>query len=133
MLVKNRARLEELRRRGEGPALVPAVVLAEALTGNHRRDFHENRLLRTCDVHTIDESISRSAAALRTAVGGTRPPSAVDAIVVALADHVGGAAVLTGDLRGPSGPGTTCRARDPGGSYLRSTLAYTLLAAPWGR
>jgi len=99
MLVGNRARLEELRRRGEWPALVPAVVLAEALTGNHRRDFHENRLLRACDIHTIDESISRSAAALRTAVGGARPPSAVDAIVVAVADHVGGAAVLTGDLR----------------------------------
>lgn len=99
MLVKNRARLEELRRRGEWPPLVPAAVLTEALTGDHRRDFHENRLLRTCDVRSIDEAISRKGAALRNKVRGVRAPSAVDAIVVALADEVGGAAVLTGDLR----------------------------------
>lgn len=99
LLVENRARLEELRRRGEWPALVPAVVLAEALTGDHRRDFHENRLLRTCDVRSTDEAISRKGAALRSAVGGARTPSAVDAIVVALADQVGGATVLTSDLR----------------------------------
>jgi len=30
-------------------------------------------------------------------VGGRRTPSAVDAIVVALADRLGGATVLTGD------------------------------------
>ena len=98
MLVEHRARLEELRRRGEWPALVPAVVLAEALTGDHRRDFHENRLLRTCDIRATDEVIARRGAALRTAVGGTRSPSAVDAIVVALAEDVGGATVLTGDI-----------------------------------
>lgn len=99
LLVENRARLEELRRRGEWPALIPAVVLTEALTGDHRRDFHENRLLRTCDVHSTDEALARTGALLRTAVGGVRKPSAVDAIVVALADAVGGATVLTGDLR----------------------------------
>lgn len=99
LLAGNRARLEELRRRGEWPALVPAVVLTEALTGDHRRDFHENRLLRTCEVLSTDESLARKGAALRTAVGGVRKPSAVDAIVVALADSVGGATVLTGDLR----------------------------------
>lgn len=99
MLVKNRARLEELRRRDQWPALVPAVVLAEALTGDHRRDFHDNRLLRTCDIRSTDEAISRQGAALRTAVGRVRSPSAIDAIVVALADDVGGATVLTGALR----------------------------------
>ncbi len=99
MLVKNRARLEELRRRGEWPALVPAVVLTEALTGDHRRDFHEDRLLRTCDVRTTDEALARKGATLRTAVERARAPSAVEAIVVALADEVGGATVLTGDLR----------------------------------
>jgi len=99
MLVRSRARLEELRRRGEWPALVPAVVLTEALTGDHRRDLHENRLLRTCDVRPTDEALARKAAALRTAVDRARAPSAVDAIVVALADDVGGATVLTGDLR----------------------------------
>ncbi|MGI8683670.1 MAG: hypothetical protein ACR2MO_00945 [Acidimicrobiales bacterium] len=98
MLVRHRALLEELRRRGEWPALVPSVVLTEALTGDHRRDFHENRLVKTCDVRTVDEALSRKGAALRTAVGAARSPSAVDAIVVALADDVGGATVLTGDL-----------------------------------
>lgn len=99
LLAENRARLEELRRRGEWPALVPAVVLTESLTGDHRRDFHENRLLRTCEVLSTDEALARKGAALRTAVGGVRRPSTVDAIVVALADVVGGATVLTGDLR----------------------------------
>lgn len=99
LLAENRARLEELRRRGEWPALVPAVVLTEALTGDHRRDFHENRLLRTCEVLSTDETLARKGAALRTAVGRVRKPSAVDAIVVALADAAGGATVLTGDLR----------------------------------
>ncbi len=97
MLVKNRARLAELRRRAEWPALVPAVVLTEGLTGDHRRDFHENRLLRSCDIRATDEAVARKAAALRTAVARARVPSAVDAIVVALADDVGGATILTGD------------------------------------
>ena len=102
MLARSRSRLEVLRRRGEWPAIVPAVVVTEALTGDHRRDFHENRLLHTCDVRPVDEDLARQAAALRSAVAGRRVPSAVDAIVVALADDVGGASVLTsdrGDLR----------------------------------
>jgi len=28
-------------------------VLAEALTGDHRRDFHTNHLLRTCQVRSV--------------------------------------------------------------------------------
>ena len=44
MLAKSRARLEELRRRGEWPAVIPAVVLTESLTGDHRHDYHENRV-----------------------------------------------------------------------------------------
>lgn len=99
MLAANRARLEELRRRGEWPAIVPSVALTEALTGDHRRDFHENRLLRTCDIRPADEELARKGAVLRTAVGGPRIPSAVDAIVVALADNIGGATVLTSDPR----------------------------------
>ncbi|MDQ3679925.1 MAG: hypothetical protein M3378_05155 [Actinomycetota bacterium] len=102
MLAGNRARLEELRRRGEWPAVVPSVVLTEGLTGDHRRDFHENRLLRTCDIRPVDEELARKGAVLRTAVGGARIPSAVDAIVTAVADNAGGATVLTsdsGDLR----------------------------------
>jgi predicted nucleic acid-binding protein len=102
MLARSRARLEELRRREEWPAVVASVVLTEALTGDHRRDFHENRLLRACDIREVDEELARAAAVLRTSAGGARIPSAVDAVVVALADSVGGAAVLTsdpGDLR----------------------------------
>ena len=99
ILAGSRARLEELQRRGEWPAIVPSVILTEAVTGDHRRDFHENRLLRTCDIHNVDEHLARRGAALRTAVGGSRTPSAVDAIVVALADEEGGGAVLTIDLR----------------------------------
>lgn len=97
MLAANRPRLDALRRRDEWPPIVPAVVLAEALTGDHRRDFHENRLLRMCDVRSTGERVARAAAVLRTAVGGSRVPSAVDAIVAALADEVGGATVLTSD------------------------------------
>jgi predicted nucleic acid-binding protein len=101
-LAARRAYLEELRRRGEWPAIVPSVVLTEALTGDHRRDYHENRLLRTCDVRSVDEVMARTASALRARVSGRRPPSAVDAIVVAMADAAGGATVLSidpGDLR----------------------------------
>jgi predicted nucleic acid-binding protein len=102
VLAPRRAYLEELRRRGEWPAIVPSVVLTEALTADQRRDYHENRLLRTCEVRPVDELVARSAAALRTQVRGRRPPSAVDAIVVATADDAGGATVLSsdpGDLR----------------------------------
>src|SRR5207302_7179876 len=72
MLASNRARLEVLRRRGEWPPIVPAVVLTEALTGDHRRDFHENRLLRMCDIRPTGEGLARAAAVVRTPVGGSR-------------------------------------------------------------
>ena len=91
--------MEELRRRGEWPALVPSVVLTDALTGDHRRDHQENRLLRACIVRVVDEFLAREAAALRTAARAARVPSAVDAIVVATADAIGGATVITPDPR----------------------------------
>lgn len=99
MLVGNRARLHALRSRGAWPPTVPSVVLAESLTGDHRRDFHENRLLRLCFVDEVNEDLARLAGGLRTAAGGAPPPSAVDAIVVALAERIGGASVLTSDPR----------------------------------
>lgn len=105
-LATKRAYLEELRRRGQWPAIVPVVVLTEALSGDHRRDYHENRLLRACDVRPVDEVTARAAGALRTRSGGRRSPSAVDAIVVAVADSAGGATVLSsdpGDLRALAG------------------------------
>lgn len=97
-LAHSRARLEELRRRGEWPPIVPAVILTEALTGVHRRDYFENRLLQTCDVRPVDELLARSAARLRAQAKTRRAPSAVDAIVVAVADGAGGAVVLSSDL-----------------------------------
>ena len=48
-----RARLVQLRQRGLWPAQVPSVVLAEPLTGDQRRDYHANRLLRACQVRDV--------------------------------------------------------------------------------
>lgn len=95
-LATNIAKLREIRAEGEWPPLVPADVLAESLTGDHRRDHHANRLLRECIVRDVTEIIARHAAALRYASRRKRI-SAVDAIVAATADHAGGALVLTGD------------------------------------
>ncbi len=96
-LAGQRARLEELRRRGLWPAQVPAVVLTEALTGDHRRDFQANRLLRACQVREVDESHAREAARLRGATRRAGTISAVDAIVVAQADALPDPVVLTTD------------------------------------
>jgi predicted nucleic acid-binding protein len=96
-LAGQRARLQELRRRGLWPAQVPAVVLAESLTGDHRRDFHVNRLLRACQVRDVDETQAREAARLRAATGRAGRISAVDAVVVACAAEARGAVVLTTD------------------------------------
>ena len=65
-LAGQRARLIELRRRGLWPAQVPSIVLAESLTGDHRRDFHTNRLLRACQIRDVTEPHAREAARLRT-------------------------------------------------------------------
>jgi predicted nucleic acid-binding protein len=100
-LAASRQRLRLLRELGHWPPLVPAVVLTEALTGDHRRDFHANRLVRLSDVVEIDELLAREAAMLRTA-GARKKASAVDAIVVAVGARHRGCIVLTsdpGDLR----------------------------------
>lgn len=96
-LAGQRAKLMELRRQGLWPAQVPAVVLAEALTGDHRRDFHANRLLRACQVRDITEPQAREAARLRTATGRASAITATDAIVAAFASASPGAIVLTSD------------------------------------
>ena len=98
-LAGHRARLAELRRRGLWPPQVPAVVLAEALTGDHRRDHDTNRLLRTCQIRDVGERVSREAARLRTATGRASRISAVDALVVAFAGAYPEPVVLTGDPR----------------------------------
>lgn len=96
-LAGNRARLAELRRRGLWPPIVPAVVLTESLTGDHRRDFHTNKLLRMCQIRTVDELTARDAAGLRTATGRAGEISATDAIVVAQAARMTDPIVLTSD------------------------------------
>lgn len=98
-LAGQRARLTELRNRGMWPPQIPAVVLAEALTGDHRRDFHTNRLLRACEILDVDEHVARDAARLRTATGRASMISAVDAIVVALASTRADPLILTSDYQ----------------------------------
>lgn len=96
-MARQRARLQELRRRGLWPAQVPAVVLTEALTGNHRRDFHTDRLLRACQIREVGEMQAREAARLRGATGRAGTISAVDAVVAALAGAKPDVVVLTSD------------------------------------
>lgn len=96
-LAGQRARVAELRRRGLWPAQVPAVVLAEVLIGDHRRDLHTNRLLRTCQVREASESLARAAARLRTATGRAGTISAVNAIVAAYAGSCPEPIILTSD------------------------------------
>jgi predicted nucleic acid-binding protein len=97
VLATQRARLIELRRRGLWPAQVLTVVLAEALTGDHRRDFHANRLLRACQIRDVTEPCAREAARLRTATGRASGISAADAIVAAYASTTTDPVVLTTD------------------------------------
>ncbi len=92
-----RARLTELRRRGQWPPQIPSVVLTEALTGDHRRDFHVNRLVAMCQVRDVSERLARDAAALRTRTGRAARISATDAIVAAFAVGTPDPIVLTSD------------------------------------
>lgn len=78
---------------------MPAVVLAEALTGDHRRDFHANRLVRACQVRDVTGPQAREAARLRTATGRASTISATDAIVAAFASACPDPIVLTSDPR----------------------------------
>ncbi|HVQ95777.1 MAG TPA: PIN domain-containing protein [Mycobacteriales bacterium] len=98
-LAGQQARLLGLRRQGHWPAQVPAVVLAEALTGDHRRDFHVNRLLRACQIRPVTELQAREAARLRSATGRAGKISAADAIVAAVASGYPDPIVLTSDPR----------------------------------
>ena len=96
-LAGQRARLAELRRRGHWPPQVPSVVLTEALTGDQRRDFNENRLISMCQVRDITEVMARDAARLRTMTGRAGTISATGAIVAAMAVTFPSPIVLTSD------------------------------------
>ncbi len=96
-LAGHRARLAELRRRGTWPPQVPTVVLVEVLTGDHRRDFHENHLLGMCQIRPVNEQTAREGARMRTATGRADEISATDAIVAAFAVSFRDPVVLTSD------------------------------------
>lgn len=97
LLAASKVRAAELRLRYGWPALVPAVVLAESLTGDHRRDHAVNGLLQSCVVVPVDERVAREAARLRTLTGRAGSVIAVDAVVAALAAERPDPVVLTGD------------------------------------
>jgi hypothetical protein len=81
-----------LQARRLWPPSVPAVVLADALTGDDGQDRSKNRFLLCCDVvEEVPLATARRAAWLRTAAGRG---SAADALLVAMAEP--GGAVLTG-------------------------------------
>lgn len=96
-LAGNRARLAEFRNRGHWPPQIPTVVLVEALTGDHRKDFHVNRLLQMCQIRNVTEQVSRDAALLRTRTKRAATISAVDATVAAIAAGFPDPVVLTSD------------------------------------
>lgn len=96
-LAGHRGRLAELRRRGQWPPQVATVVLTEALTGDHRRDFHADRFIRMCQVREVTEPLAREAASMRTRTGRAAMISATDAIVAALAINYPEPVVLTSD------------------------------------
>jgi hypothetical protein len=96
-LAGQRARMAELRQRGLWPPQVSAVVLTESLTGDHRRDFHENQLLRMCQIRDVTERLARDGALLRTRTGRASTISATDAVVAALAVTYPDPIVLTSD------------------------------------
>ncbi len=97
-LAGNRKALTELRHRREWPPVIPSVVLAESLTGDHRRDFHVNHLIGLSVVADVDEAAARRAAKLKTDTGRADEISATDAIVMAIAVQIPDANVLTSDL-----------------------------------
>jgi predicted nucleic acid-binding protein len=97
-LAGDRAQLARLRVAGDWPPQIPAAVVVEVLTGDHRRDFHVNHLLRLAQVRVVDEPLARRAAELRTQTGRADEISATDALVAAFADTCDEAVVWTTDI-----------------------------------
>jgi hypothetical protein len=82
-------------RDGLWPPLVPSVVLVESLSGLPRTDVRVNRLLKTCEI--VEQLLERTARRARELRALARAGSAVDAVVIALAEP--GGAVLGSDLK----------------------------------
>lgn len=87
-----RAIVAERRRRGAA-VLTSCVVVVETTTGRGPFDAATNRVLSGVRVVGVAEELARAAGALRHSAGR----SALDAIVVATAEAVGGI-VLTADV-----------------------------------
>ncbi|HQF02565.1 MAG TPA: hypothetical protein PK868_01085 [Phycicoccus sp.] len=96
-IARERETVATLISRGLWPPEVPAVVLVECLTGDHRRDHATNRVIDLCMVREVSETMSRRAATLRTRTGRAASISAVDAVVVALAEGLENPTVITSD------------------------------------
>jgi predicted nucleic acid-binding protein len=96
-LAKHRGRLAEFVMREARLPQVPAIVLTEALTGDHRRDHEANRLLRFCEIRDVDETLARAGARLRALTDRAGTISATDACVAAFAATQQNARVLTSD------------------------------------
>lgn len=87
------ALVRSLHAEGLWPPVVHTMVLVESLPGRAGRDANTNRLVKTCVLdEEVPENLARRAAELRRAA---RPGSAIDALLVALAEP--GGTVLTGD------------------------------------
>jgi hypothetical protein len=87
------ALIEEFRKAGLWPPVIPTMVLVESLQGHPGRDANANRFLKTVltdDGVAVD--LARRAAELRRRA---KRGSAVDSLVVVLAEPNG--TVLTGD------------------------------------
>lgn len=88
--------LIDLAIRGSSTVIVPAIVLAEALTGGPK-DARVNQVLSKLTVVSITEDLARDAALLKRKSGMTGVQHTIDAIVVAVSASQGGGVVLTSD------------------------------------
>jgi len=77
---------------------VPSVVLAETLRGD-AGDAPANRVLNKLQTVNIDVTLARRAAQLKRAADMVGVAATVDALVVAVSEHLGGGVVLTSDPR----------------------------------
>jgi len=73
------------------------MVLVEGLTGDARRDYQANMLVKLSQVREVTEPLAREAARLRTVTGRAGTSSVTDAVVVAYATTRTDPVVLTSD------------------------------------
>ena len=84
------ARIGSMKRQGIWPPVVPSVVLTECVTGRQSVDALTNRFLKGCEIEErLPARIARNAGRLRDRTGRASQISAVDAVVVAMAEPDG--------------------------------------------